>query len=61
MTKQRKINAGVAVLTALALCANTLLEGWNGMATAGNMLGYVLLVGGLWCVVDDYLKGSEQC
>lgn len=58
MSKNRKINALVAIIIFAGLALNAAFES-EGIALAGNIFGYFLIVGGLFLVVDNRIKNTE--
>lgn len=59
MSKKRKINALVAIAIFAALALNSACES-NGWPLVGNIFGWLLIVGGLFMVVDHRFKEEEQ-
>lgn len=55
MKKHRIINAIVALTIFAGLSINAACES-DGFALAGNIFGYLLLVGGLFMVIDNKIK-----
>lgn len=54
--KARTINRAVWAVIALALSANTLFEGWDGFATAGNIAGYAIICAALCIAINSRIK-----
>ncbi len=59
MSKKRIINALVAVAIFASLSINATFDS-EGIALAGNIFGYFLLVGILALVVDNHIKEVQQ-
>lgn len=51
----RKINLAVAIFVFVALAGNAATE-CTGWALAGDVFGWLLIVGILFAVVDNYIK-----
>ena len=58
MSKKRTINAIVALTIFAGLSINAAFES-DGFALAGNVFGYLLLVGALFLIVDNKIKNIE--
>lgn len=54
--KARMINRAVWAVIAIALSANTLFEGWDGFATAGNIAGYAIICTALCIAINGKIK-----
>lgn len=54
--KTKTINRAVWAVIALALSANTLFDGWNGFATAGNIAGYAIICAALCIAINSKIK-----
>lgn len=54
--KARTINRAVWAVIALALSANTLFDGWDGFATAGNIAGYAIICTALCIAINSKIK-----
>ena len=59
MTKARKINALVAAAIWAALTINAACE-CTGWSLAGDAIGWALLVGATFLVVDNKIKEMQQ-
>lgn len=57
--KTRTLNALAAATVAVGLIGNAACEN-TGWALAGNILGYVLIVGILFAAVDNHLKERDE-
>ena len=58
MSKKRTINAIAALTIFAGLSINAACES-DGFALAGNVFGYLLLVGALFLIVDNKIKSME--
>ena len=59
MTKARKINALVAASIWAALALNAACE-CNGWSLVGDVIGWALLVGATFLVIDNKIKEMQQ-
>lgn len=59
MKKARLINGAAALIAAVALCGNAAIDN-SGWMLAGNIFGWVLIIGTLWLVVDHEIKERAQ-
>lgn len=57
--KARKINIAVALIILAALAVNSAAHN-TGIALAGELFGWTLIVATLWAVVDKHIKERAE-
>ena len=57
--KARVLNGIIAGITAAALSLNAACDS-SGWILAGNIAGWLIIVGTLWFVIDNKIKEAQQ-